>query len=166
MQQVSSKDTALWNLLKCHRKSIFHSRYCSWLDFGARLTCDQLTIHAQPAWPATLLRGLDSSGKMHWPQHTHLYPTLLVHRSVTVAFNDSEHATLMCYLTFLEEAHSPLLANTWPDKTLRSDLSLLFLCFSKGCTSFESSWLRNALGHEEFHFSYTFFLPTAPETYQ
>lgn len=62
MQRVSSKDAAQWNLLKCHRKPIFHSKYCSRLDFGVRLTCDQLTISAQPVWPASLPEAWTSYG--------------------------------------------------------------------------------------------------------
>lgn len=53
-RRVSSEDTAGWNLLKCHRKSIFHSRCWSWLDFGLRPINNEcmayLTRHSPGGW--------------------------------------------------------------------------------------------------------------------
>lgn len=74
-------------------------------------------ISAQPVWPATLPEAWTSSGKMEWPLCTHLYPTPLAHRSVTAPFNGSEDVVAWCSCWILEKAHSPLLANTWADKT-------------------------------------------------
>lgn len=96
VQQVSTRDTAWWKLSKWRRKSIFHFRSCSWLDFG--LTCHQLTISAQPAWPATPPLALRL-----WICARH-YLTLRVHRSSTAAPALTTHS-LFALSVFLERLH-------------------------------------------------------------
>lgn len=136
-RRVSSKDTAGWNLLKCHRKSIFHSRYWSWLDFGPinNECMAYLTRHSPRGW-----------GRL-WLDRLVTRNTLLPH-SVRPQVSCSEHKT------FHNNLHlkAPLFyffifTSAWPSR-VRPQPHLCQFCLYKSSLSLESSvdwWISSAV---------------------